>query len=167
MKIKIIKESKKAPLEEEQLDEVFPAAAAAIGPLVKQLGPMLMNVLSGGGKDDAEELVKLSRSDPLVVRSKDMQDIKNILQAIQAQLANIDVSVDTAATGAGKGKDPAELDRAQKKSGRNIEDLDTGTSPADKFKDKLGAAATDIGTRISKGASRLGSAASKLVGKFK
>ena len=123
MKIKIIKESKAPRSEKEPLNELAPA----VGMLLKQLAPMLLGAITGGGEknaeENAEELVKFTRSNPLVTQSKDMIDIKQILQAIQAQLANIDVSVDTAATGTARGEDPEELDRAQKKSGRAMTNL--------------------------------------------
>ena len=162
MKIKIIKESKKASSNKQILNE-----NPLIATLVAALRPILLDAVTSGGKENAgenaEELIKLARSSPVTTQSKDTMDIKKILQAIQAQLANIDISVDTVATGAAQGQDPEELDKAQKKTGRAITDFDVDTSPADEVPGKLDQFRKSIGTA----AGRLGSAASKVASKIK
>ena len=116
MKIKIRKSVNlnESTLKEERLDEAGALALAArLGPLLAKWGPKIAGAVGLAGGDDADELLSKSKIDPLDIESKTLtqhsqllDDIKQILQGINAGIAKL--PQDPTAVAAGGESGPAD-----------------------------------------------------------
>ena len=88
MQKRVIKEQK------EKLDEIGPAGPA-IGSAIASFAPKIIKGVASliTGDDDAEEhataLVDKSQLDPVVIKSKNLENIQQILRSIEAKISDL------------------------------------------------------------------------------